>query len=235
MEKRPLAAIGPSYPPSKIGWVSTLIIEVLRGVGNSDIILITDKDKPLPKYKKLPGGKRDIPSLGDGTRMWSKEPWPEQTLYREVREEIKGLPLPSQEELTRFYGEGPIYEEEIFRRNRSNNFFYTWALQISEDEVENITPGDEIEKIYRIPMYQMKYEILGKGKILPRKPSEVSRGALAKDLVSDHEMALFIYVIRRAQEDGDNDFLRHIQEEIAWGALPEHKADRLAHILNGYK
>lgn len=96
---------------------------------NGKILLLSDNNKPAPHYWKLPGGKID----------WGEDKTPEETLLREIREEIGVSPC--------LFSLHKICEVE----KSKNSYSYPHKVlffRVSEDvEEEKIVKGGEIEKM----------------------------------------------------------------------------------------
>ncbi len=113
------------------------IIEILN-----KILLVIDKNKPLPNMWKLPGGKANT---GE---------YPELTLTREIMEEI-GINI-----------ERPLETDVIFKKKVSEDghifMVYTTRYYVGE-----VSIGEEIEKAKLFSLEQIKPMIL-QNEILPR-------------------------------------------------------------------
>lgn len=131
------------------GWACYGIVELSEP--ENKIILVQDMNKPKPWKWKLPGGCKE-----------TEETTPEETLWRELNEEL-GIPLRRRE---------LIFTQEVTRG--MPHTFYVWAMKpISREEATKIKPGDELRCLEFFSISKIK-EMIKDQEIIPRHAEGIS-------------------------------------------------------------
>lgn len=134
------------------GWACYGIVEIISGTEDEiKIILVQDHGKPKPWKWKLPGGCKE-----------NEETTPEETLWRELNEEL-GIPLRRGE---------LIFTQEV--KSGTPHTFYVWSMKpISKEEATKIRLGTELRCLECFSISKIK-EMIKEQEIIGRHAEAIS-------------------------------------------------------------
>ncbi len=124
---------------NETNWVCFAMV---RSFQSGLIILVQDKDKPLPHFWKMPGGRKD-----------KGETYPVQTMNRELEEELLRAGVVIKKSV-------PIIEQ-LHEKPRPHKFMVFEATCYQKPE-----PGEEILQIGEFSEKEI-LELIAKGAVLP--------------------------------------------------------------------